>query len=69
MFGPPLDIEMSFRMAGARDCAPCQKSAKGDGFVAVSKALTSVGHMKKIESAKMHFPWQAQYKRHVRQRC
>ena len=39
---------MSFRVAGARDCAACQKSAKGDGFVAVSKALASVGHMKKI---------------------
>ena len=24
-FGPLLDIQSSFRMAGARDCAPCQK--------------------------------------------
>ena len=24
-FGPLLDVQMSFRMAGARDCAPCQK--------------------------------------------
>jgi len=24
-FGPLLDVEMSFRVAGARDCAPCQK--------------------------------------------
>ena len=24
-FGPLLDVQMSFRVAGARDCAPCQK--------------------------------------------
>ena len=24
-FGPLLDIQISFRVAGARDCAPCQK--------------------------------------------
>ena len=24
-FGALLDVQMSFRMAGARDCAPCQK--------------------------------------------
>ena len=28
---------MSFRVAGARDCAPCQKWAKRDGFVACPK--------------------------------
>ena len=27
----------SFRVAGAKDCAPCQKWAKREGFVAVSK--------------------------------
>ena len=25
MFGALLDVQMSFRVAGARDCAPCQK--------------------------------------------
>ena len=25
MLGPLLDVQMSFRVAGARDCAPCQK--------------------------------------------
>ena len=24
-FGPLLEVAMSFRVAGARDCAPCQK--------------------------------------------
>ena len=35
--GPLLDVQMSFRVAGARDCAPCQKWAKREGFVAISK--------------------------------
>ena len=35
-------------MGGARDCAPCQKWAKRDGFVAVSKTLAGLGHSKKI---------------------
>ena len=55
---PLLDVQMSFRVAGARDSAPCQKWAKREGFVAVSRG-----------SAKMHFPWQAQYKRRVHERC
>ena len=25
MLGPLFDVQMSFRVAGARDCAPCQK--------------------------------------------
>ena len=25
MFGPLLEVQMSLRVAGARDCAPCQK--------------------------------------------
>ena len=25
MYGPFLEVQMSFRVAGARDCAPCQK--------------------------------------------
>jgi len=32
-------------------------------FVAFPKTMAGVGHLK------VHFPWQAQYKRHVHQRC
>ena len=34
--GPLLDVQ-SFRVAGARDCASCQKSAKHEGFFSISK--------------------------------
>ena len=34
---PLLDVQMSFRVAGARDCAPCQKWAKTWGFCSISK--------------------------------
>ena len=44
----------------ARDSAPCQKWAKREQFQKHLQAWdTSRG------SGKMHFPWQAQYKRHV----
>ena len=39
---------MSFRVAGARDCAPCQKWAKRRGFVAFQKTMAGVGHLKRI---------------------
>ena len=39
--GALLDVQMSFRVAGARDCAPCQKRAKREGFVAVSTTTTT----------------------------
>ena len=48
MFAPRLDVEASFCVAGARDFAPCEKWAKREGFVAVSKTLASVGHVKRI---------------------
>ena len=35
-------------MAGARDCAPCQKKAKCEGFVAFPKTMAGVGHLKRI---------------------
>ena len=41
-------VEMSFRVAGARDCAPCQKWAKREGFVAFPKTMAGVGHLKRI---------------------
>ena len=37
MLGPLFDVQMSFRVAGARDCAPCQKWAKREDFVAFPK--------------------------------
>ena len=36
-FGPLLDVQMSFRVAGARDCAPSQKWVKTWGFCSMSK--------------------------------
>ena len=42
-----------------------QKWAKREGFVAFPKTMAGV----RRTSAKMNFPWQAQYKRHVHQRC
>ena len=42
--GALLDVQMSFRVAGARGCAPCQKWAKRDGFVAVSTTTTTTLH-------------------------
>ena len=37
MFAPLLDVQMSFCVAGARDCAPCQKWPKRAGFCGISK--------------------------------
>ena len=39
---------MCFRVAGARDCGPCQKWAKREGFVAFPKTMAGVGHLKRI---------------------
>ena len=39
---------MSFCVAGARDCAPCQKWVKCEGFVACPKTMAGVGHVKRI---------------------
>ena len=44
MYGPFLEVQMSFRVAGARDCAPCQKWAKREGFVAFSTTTTTTPH-------------------------
>ena len=48
MLGPLFDVQVSFRVAGARDCAPCQKWAKREGFVACPKTMAGVGHLKRI---------------------
>ena len=47
-YGALLDVQVCFRVAGARDCAPWQKWAKREGFVAFSKTLAGVGHLKGI---------------------
>ena len=50
-FGTLLDVQMSFCVAGARDCAPSQKWAKREGFVcfvAFLKTMASVGHLKRV---------------------
>ena len=39
---------MSFRVAGARDCAPLQKWAKREGFVEFPKTMAGMGHLKRI---------------------
>ena len=44
MYGPLLEVQMSFRVAGARDCGPCQKWAKREGFVAFSTTTTTTPH-------------------------
>ena len=44
MSAPLLDVQVSFRGAGARDCALCQKLAKRDGFVAFSTTTTTTPH-------------------------
>ena len=38
---------MSFRVAGARDCGPCQW-AKREGLVAFQKKMAGMGHLKRI---------------------
>ena len=40
-FGPPLEVQMSIRVAGERDGAPSQKWAKRKGFVAFSTTPTT----------------------------
>ena len=42
-YGALLDVQMCFRVAGARDCAPCQKWAKREGFVAFPKTMAGRG--------------------------
>ena len=66
-FGPLLDVQMSFCVAGARDCGPCQKWAKREGFVACPKTMAGVGHLKRI--CKDAFSVAGAFKRHVHQSC
>ena len=48
ILGPLLEVQMSFRVAGARDCAPSQKWAKREVFVAFPQTMAGVGHLKRI---------------------
>ena len=47
-FEPLLDVQMCLRVAGARDCGPCQKLANREGFVAFPKTMAGVGHLNRI---------------------
>ena len=47
-YGALLDVQMSFRVAGARDCAPSQRGQNVRVFVAVSETMAGVGHMQRI---------------------
>ena len=69
MLGPLFDVQISLRLAGAGDYAPCQKWAKREVFVAFPKTMAGVGHSKRICKDAFRLAWQAQYKRHVHQRC
>ena len=48
MLAPLLDVEASFCVVGARDCAPCQKVSKMWRFVACPKTMARMGHVKRI---------------------
>ena len=47
-FGPLLEAQMSFRVAGARDCGSCQKCAKHVGFAAFRQKMAGMGHLQMI---------------------
>ena len=42
-------LQMSFRVASARDCAPCQGWANREGFVAVSAATTTLQPQRQLQ--------------------
>jgi len=63
-YGALLDVQMSFCVAGAGDSAPCEKLAKREGFVAVSKTMAGVAHLKTIWKDECRV--QAQYKSHMK---
>ena len=56
ILGQLLDIQSSFRVAGARDCGPCQKWAKRVVLQHFHKRWQAWDIAR--GSAKMHFPWQ-----------
>ena len=54
-FGPVLEVQMSLRVPGARDCAPCQKWAKRDGFVSFATTTTTTPHCTPIHYTTLHW--------------
>ena len=55
MYGPFLEVQMSFRVAGARDCGPCQKWAKRGGFVAFSTTTITTLHYTTLQYITLHY--------------
>ena len=54
MLGPLLDVQMSFRVAGARDYRPCQKRAKREGFVECQKTMAAWTFEEDLERCIFH---------------
>ena len=54
------DVEKVHRMAGARDCGPCQKWAKHEGFVAFSITSTTTLHYTPIHYTTLQLQLQLQ---------
>ena len=61
MYGPFLEVQMSFRVAGARDCGPCQKWAKREGFVAFSTTTTTTPHYTPIHDTTLQLQLHLHY--------
>ena len=61
MYGPFLEVQKSFRVAGARDCGPCQKWAKRDGFAAFSTTTTTTLHYTTLQYITLHYNYNYNY--------
>jgi len=48
MFGPLLDVQMSFRVAGARDCPLVKSEQHVRVLYHFTKTMAGVGHLKRI---------------------
>ena len=57
-FGPLLEVQMSFRVAGARDCAPCQKWAKRWG---ICRIFNYNHHDTTLHSNTLHYNYNYNY--------
>ena len=56
-----LDVQMSFCVAGAGDCAQCQKWAKCEGFVAASTTTTTTLHPTPLHYTAFHYNYNCDY--------
>ena len=56
--GPLLEVQMSLRVAGAGDCAPCQNWAKCEGLVAFPTTTTTTPHYTPIHYTKLQLQLQ-----------